>query len=247
LAAVAFLAMGLVLAGPGLAGCSRQPEAPGASVKSCTEFGVAAIKQHVIVTSLPPACQGLTSAQVSFAVGSALHSAAIGAVGKVQQRDRIGKASKYLEHLVVNAPAQATEPVAHAPRTPNVGRTALGLVALCCWLITVGLGLWMMARRVFRKRGWRTGVRRIRRLPARNLGHLGLGGLSLLAWISYLATGLLALAWTACVLLAVVTGLGMSLVFNSSRDRRGSVFTVGAHIILASQTILFAVLAAIGT
>jgi hypothetical protein len=66
-------------------------------------------------------------------------------------------------------------------------------------------------------------------------------------WISYLATGLLALAWTACVLLAVVTGIGMSLVFNSSHGRRVSVFTVGGHIILASQTILFAVLAAIGT
>src|SRR6516162_11758371 len=103
-AVAAFLA-GLVLAALA-AGCSRQPGTSRASVESCVQFGIAAIKHHVTVTSLPPACQGLTGAQIDFAVGSALHSAAIGAHGKVRQRERIGQASKYLEHLVVSVPAQ---------------------------------------------------------------------------------------------------------------------------------------------
>lgn len=220
-------------------------------MESCNQFAVAAIRNHVTVTSLPPACQGLTSAEVSFAVGSALHSAGIGAGGKVEQRDAIGKANQYLEHLAVTAPAQRSKPQVLTSPAASVSRTTLGLLALCAWLITVALGLWMMTRWIFRSGARRTLAGRLRRPPALNFAHLGGAGTSLLIWIAYLATGVVGLAWAASALLALVIGLGMTLVFlpasgGHSLNRRRA-FTVGAHVTFASATILLAVLTAIGT
>jgi hypothetical protein len=242
-------------------------------VESCVQFGIAAIKHHVTVTSLPPACQGLTGAQVDLAVGSALHSAAIGALGKVRQRERIAKASRYLEHLVVSVPAQRGKPQGLAPAAGQISRTTLGLIALFTWLITVALGLWMMIRSILRGRARHTRGGRLRRPPALNLAHLGLASASLLTWIAYLATGVIGLAWTASAFLPLVAGLGMTLVFlppsarsadlaaaqalpaattsypargGSSHGRRPPVVTVGAHIIFATATILLALLTAIG-
>ena len=271
-AAAAFLAAGLALAVLA-AGCSRQPENPRASVESCVQFGIAAIKHHVTVTSLPSACQGLTAAQIDFAVGGALHSAAIGAHGKVSQRERIAKASHYLEHLVVSVPAQRGEPQVLAPAARQVSRTTLGLIALFTWLMTVALGLWMMIRWILRSRARPSPAGRFRRPPALDLAHLGLASASLLTWIVYLATGVIGVAWTASAMLPLVAGLGMALVFlppsagtadsaaaqalpaamasapargYSSRGRRPPVVTVGAHIVFATATILFALLTAIG-
>lgn len=272
-AAAAFLAAGLVLAGLAAAGCSRQPETPRASVESCIQYGIAAIRHHVTVTSLPPACRGLTRAQVNFAVGSALHSVASGAGGKVRQRERIAKVSHFLEHLAAAVPPQRSEPQAPAPAARQASQATLGLIALCAWLITVALGLWMIIRWILRSRVRHTPAGRLRRPPALNLAHLGLAGTSLLTWIAYLATGVIGLAWTACALLPLVAGLGMTLVFlppsassadsaaaqalrtatasdpargESSRGRSRPAFIVGAHIIFATATILFAVLAVIG-
>jgi hypothetical protein len=272
-AAAAFLAAGLVLAGLAAAGCSRQSDTSRASVESCVQFGIAAIRHHVTVTSLPPACHGLTGAQIDFAVGSALHTAAIGAHGKVRQRERIGKASHYLEHLVVSVPAQRSEPQVLTPAARQISRTTLGLIALSAWLITVALGLWMMIGWILRSRARPASVGRLQRPPAVDLAHLGLASASLLTWVVYLATGVIGLAWTASALLPLVAGLGMTLVFlppsagpaggtaaqalpaatasgpaggDSSRGRRPPVVTVGAHIIFATATILFALLTAIG-
>ena len=256
-AAAAVAVAGLDLAAQGAAGSSSQPATSQASVESCVQFCIAAIRHLVTVTSLPPACRGLTPAQIDFAVGTALHSAGTGARGKVLQRDRIGKASHYLEHMVVAVPAQRSEPQVAAPAAGWISRTALGLTALCTWLITVALGLVMMARWILRSRARRAPSSRLRRPPARNFAHLGLAGASLLIWIVYLATGMTGLAWTASALLLLVTGLGMTLVFlpyspGSARDdsphaRRPPVFTMGAHIVFATATILFAFLTAIGT
>jgi len=268
--ATAFLAAGLVLAALA-AGCSRQPAASRASVESCVQFGIAAIRHQVTVTSLPPACQGLTGAQIDFAVGSALRSAAIGARGKVRQRERIGQVSQYLEHLVVSVPAQRGEPQVLTPAAPRLSRSTLGLIALFTWLITVALGLWMMIRWILRSRARYPPGGRLRRPPALDLAHLGLAGASLLTWIAYLASGVIGLAWTASALLPLVAGLGMALVFlppsvrradttpaqalpaamsaaarGNSSHRRPPVVTVGAHIIFATATILLALLTAIG-
>jgi hypothetical protein len=126
----------------------------------------------------------------------------------------------------------------------------------------------MMARGILRSRARRAPGSRLRRPPTLNLAHLELASASLLIWIAYLATGVTGLAWAAIALLPLVAGLGMTLVFlplsasladsaaaqglptagdDSSRSRHLPVFAVGAHVIFATATILFAVLAAIGT
>jgi hypothetical protein len=202
-------------------------------VQSCTQFGIDAIRHRVRVTVLPPECQGLTRAQVNFAVASALHSAAAGAGGKARQRARIAEASRYLQHLVTAVPAPPREPQAPAPAARQPGRTALGLVALCTWLITVGLGLrmgWSMIA------GWITGGGRrrdpagpSRRPPALNLTHLALATTGLLTWIAYLISEVTGVAWAACALLLPVVGLGMTLVFlSASAGPAESVATVQA-------------------
>ena len=248
LVTVALAVAGLILAACGAAGCSSQAGTSRASVESCVQFGVAAIRHHVIVTALPPACQGLTAAQIDFAAGTALHSATVGVRGRALRRQRIGQASHYLAHMFVTVPAQRSEPRVAAPAAGWIGRTALGLTALSAWLITLGLGLAMMARWILRGRVRRAPGSRIGRPPALNFAHLGLATASLLIWIAYLGTGMTGLAWTATALLTLVTGLGMALVFlsASSRSRRQPVFAIGAHVIFATATILFAFLAAIG-
>ena len=147
---------GLVLAALGVAGCSSQPGTPSASVESCTQFGVSAIRQHVTVTALPPACRGLTAAQVDAAVGTALRSAGSGVPGKAQRRARIAQASHYLAHMYVTVPAPRSAPVS-ASAAHWVSRTTLGLAALGAWLVTVALGLWLMARQALRGRARRPG------------------------------------------------------------------------------------------
>jgi hypothetical protein len=267
-AAVAVAVAGLVFAAVGAVGCSRQPDSSQASVESCVQFGIAAIKQHVTVTSLPPECRGLTGVQIDSAVGTALRSAGAGVRGKALRRERIGEASHYLEHMFVAVSAQRSEPQVPATGAGWPSRTALGVTALCTWLAAIALGLGMMARGILRSRARRAPGSRLRRPPTLNLAHLGLAGASLVIWIAYLATGVTGLAWAASALLPLVAGLGMTLVFlplsaspagssaaqglpaagdDSSRSRHLPVFAVGAHVILATATILFAVLAAIGT
>jgi hypothetical protein len=244
-------------------------------VQSCIQFGIDAIRNHAMVTVLPPACQGLTRAQVNFAVAGALHTAASGARGKARQRARIAEASQFLQDLVTAAPEQRHEAQVSAPPGRQASRTALGLIALCTWLITVGLGLSMMARWIARSRQPSAAAGESSRPPARNLAHFALATAGLLTWIAYLATDVTGVAWAACALLLPVAGLGMALVFLSPsaspaqslataqaalaetpgipvrgdqpRVRRPPVLAVSAHIVFAMATILFAFLTAVGT
>ena len=226
-------------------------------MESCVQSGIAAIRHHVTVTSPPPACRGLTAAQIDFAAGVALRSAAAGVRTKARQRERIAAASHFLAHMFVAVPAQRSEPQVSAPAARWISRTTLGLAALCTWLVTIALGLGMMARGILRSRARHAPGSRLRRPPALNFAHLGLASASLLIWIAYLTTGMTWLAWTANALLPLVAGLGMTLVFvplsaspadsATARSRPPPVFATGAHVIFATATILFAVLAAIGT
>lgn len=246
--AVALAAAGLVLAVFGSAGCSSQPGIPQPSVESCVQFAIAAIRNHVTVTTLPAACRSLTPAQIDSAADTALRSADDGVRNKALKRQRIVAASRFIEHMFVAVPAQRSEPQASSPAAGWISRTALGLAALCAWLVTVALGLGMMSRWVLRSRTRHAPGSRLRRPPALNFAHLGLASAGLLIWIAYLATGLTGLAWTATALLTVVIGLGMTLVvFLPSQSRHPSVVVVGAHIVFATATFLFVSLTAIGT
>jgi manganese efflux pump family protein len=268
------LVTGVVLAGAA-AGCAGQAGTAAGSVNSCFEFGVAAIRDQVTVTALPPACQGLSQLEVNVALDRALQAAAAGVRGKSRQRQVIARDSPYLAHLIRTAPTSA-QPAAATPVTRLPSRAALSLAALLAWLVTVSLGVSMMARWITRPRrhGTQPGHERG---PVLNFTHFGLAVTSLLAWISYLATGLAGLAWAACGLLLAVASLGMTLVFLAparspvpslatapagpaaaaapvhrpgDEPRPGGhppVLAVAAHITAACVTILLAVLAAIGS
>jgi hypothetical protein len=225
---------------------------------------MAAVKHHVTVVSLPPACRGLTAAQVDAAVGTALRSPASGVRGKALKRRRIVQASHFLEHMFVALPAPRPESPVPAPAAHSISRATLGLIALGTWLVTVALGLGMMAWRILRGRTRHARADLLRRPPALNLAHLGLAVASLLIWIVYLTTAVTGLAWAAAGFLPLVSGLGMALLLlshlaspadstaapaadGSPRGRGVPILAVGAHVIFATATILFSVLAAIGT
>ena len=244
-------AKALVVTGVGLAGAGCASQIAAGSVDACLQFGVSAIRHQVTVTALPPACQGLSQVEVNVALDRALQAAAAGVHGKARQRQVIGRDIPYLAHLIHAVPASA-QPAAAAPVSHLPSRATLNLAALIAWLVTIGLGVSMMARWFTRiaRHGTQTSHGRG---PVLNFTHFGLALTSLLAWISYLATGLVGLAWAACGLLLAVASLGMALVFLAparSGDEPRPVghppaLVIGAHITCACATILLAIFAAI--
>jgi manganese efflux pump family protein len=247
---------GAVLAGA-VAGCSGQPAVTGGSADSCYLFALNAIQRRVTVTSVPAACQGLSEEEVNVAVDRALHAATATVRGKDAQRELIGRDSQYVASLIRAAPAPS-QPAVTAPSSRPPSQAVLNLAALIAWLVTVGLGVSMMARWITRT--WRHGAQPRGRGPVLNFTHFGLALTGLLIWISYLATGLTSLAWVACGLLLAVASLGIALVFLSpaaaaAETRPGDdpppagrppVPLIAAHITVACVTILLATLAAIG-
>ncbi|MGH3204805.1 MAG: hypothetical protein ACRDOA_02725 [Streptosporangiaceae bacterium] len=251
------------------AGCSSPPAVTGGSVTSCYQFAARAIQRHVTVTvaAVPAACQGLSQVDVNVAVSRVLRAAAAGVRGKVRQRQVIARDSPYVASLIRAIPASSPPTASVSPSGPPGGpavaaspsrspsREALSLAALVAWLVTVGLGLSMMAR-------WFIGARRPGRgqRPVLNFTHLGLALTGLLVWISYLATGVTGLAWVACGLLLPVASLGVTLVFlgpagTATSHQPGDgpapaghppVFVIAAHVTAACITILLATLATIG-
>jgi hypothetical protein len=265
--ATKMLVTGLVLAGA--AGCSGSPAVARNSVTSCYQVAATAIQRHITLTAMPAACQGLSQVEVNQAVSRALRAAAAGVRGKVRQRELIARDSRYVADLIRAVPASSPPAVTTQPSwLPS--HAALSLAALISWLVTIGLGVSMMAR-------WITRIRRPGRRPRRERGpvlnftHFGLALTGLLAWISYLATGLAGLAWAGCGLLLAAASLGMTLVFlvpaatagatgpaggppaggpptdDSSSAGRPPIVVIAAHITAACITILLATLAAIGS
>jgi hypothetical protein len=94
----------------------------------------------------------------------------------------------------------------------SAGVSTLGLATLGSWLLSVGsggymLGTWLTRGGMARYRATREGLP-----PGVIFTHFGLAVTGLTAWACYLATGWLALAWTASGALMPVTGLGVSTV-----------------------------------
>jgi hypothetical protein len=268
-----------MLAGLLAAGCAQQPAGQQAAVESCTRFATSALRHHVTVTSVPAACHGLTRAQLNLAAVTALGAIASTVHGAVRLRGRAQELRPLLAHPVATFPAQASAPPVSAPAGRPASGPPLALVALAAWLITVGLGCVMMARWFIQGGLRRAGGSSARLPPAMNVAHFGLAVTGLLVWSSYLLTRLTYLAWTACVLLLPVAGLGMALVGHWFSERSLAAATVpagpavpmaagtapaqgspdppaawhppalivAAHVAVAMTTILFSVLAAIGS
>jgi hypothetical protein len=227
-----------MLAGLLATGCARGAAGPPPpSVEACAEFGINAIKHHVTVTSLPAACRGLTRAQVNLAVGQALYAMTSNVHGKAERRARARELSPLLGRLVTTVPAQR-RPL--PPAATGGGRTsspAVGFAALISWLITVGLGSWMMARWITRGGFRRARLSKAGLPPSLIFTHFGLAVAGLLVWGAYLATGLAAAAWAACALLLPVAGLGMALVSLWLPERSLAATTVPAATVPAGQAV----------
>jgi hypothetical protein len=231
-------AAAVMLAGLLAAGCAQRPAGPPRpSVESCAEFGIRAIKHHVTVTSLPAACRGLTRAQVNLAVGQALYAMTSNVHGKAQRRARARELSPLLGQLVTTVPAQRGPALAPAPKGGQASGPSLGYAALISWLITVGLGSWMMARWITRGGFRRARLSKAGLPPSLIFTHFGLAVAGLLVWGAYLATGLTAAAWAGCVLLLPVAGLGMALLSLWLPERSLAATAVPAETVPAAQAV----------
>ena len=99
------------------AGCSAgQPATSQATVATCYAFAVQALNQHVTVTSVPPACTGLTHEQINLAVDRAIR-AVVGPHRKVVARRLAHEEAAYLSYLVTVVPPRAPAPPVAAPST----------------------------------------------------------------------------------------------------------------------------------
>jgi manganese efflux pump family protein len=141
-----------------------------------------------------------------------------------------------------------------------------GLAALVSWLLTAASGGYLLA-------GWLAhgGMRRQRTStaglpPMVILSHLGLAASGLMVWSGYLITNWTPAAWIAVGMLMPVVGLGISTLLLAAPDagpdadirvaaagsaalagRGVPVVMIAAHGILATLTLLLALLAAVST
>jgi hypothetical protein len=207
------LATGVLAAACGAGGARAldEPDRAG-SVLACTATAVRALEQHATLTSLPGPCRGLSRAQLNLALGRAIYEVAGTGQHKAAWRRRAAAAEASLARLIKSVPQPAVHlrPVPPPPAAAPAGRWGTGLATLASWLLTMGIGAFMLVPWI-RRRGLhppRAGGRRPG--PVVPLGHAGAAAAGLLAWIAYLVTGWSGLGWLAVSILLVVIGLGMA-------------------------------------
>jgi hypothetical protein len=88
----------------------------------------------------------------------------------------------------------------------------LGIATLITWLCTAGIGAYMLRTLIARGGLRRQRARRDGLPPAVLFTHFSVAITGLVVWVSYLATGWTALAWSAVGLLMPAIGLGVSTV-----------------------------------
>jgi hypothetical protein len=92
----------------------------------------------------------------------------------------------------------------------------MDVAALVFWVLTALFGFTMLV--IWLRRGGTAGGSHFP--PALIFGHFLLAATGLVIWIVYVFNEAAALAWTACVILLVVAGLGDVMVLRWWRDRR---------------------------
>jgi len=88
----------------------------------------------------------------------------------------------------------------------------MGIATLVSWLLTASLGGYMLRTWIARGGPRMTRAGGDRLPPVVVCGHAGLALTGLTVWISYVASGLAALAWCGACLLMPVIGLGAAMV-----------------------------------
>ncbi len=207
------LATGVLAAACGSGGAPAQYQSDRAgSVPACTAAAVQALEHHVTLTTLPGPCRGLSRAHLNLALGRAIYEVAGAGQHKAAWRRRAAAAEARLARLIKSLPQPAVHPrpVPPPPPAAPAGRWGTGLATLATWLLTMGIGAFMLVPWI-RRRGLHPPRAAHRRLgPGVTLGHAGAAGGGLLAWIAYLVTGWTAVGWLAVGILLAVIGLGMA-------------------------------------
>ena len=106
------LALAAVLAAAAsvVAGCAAaQPAPTRGTVAACYAFAVQALDRHETVTSVPPACAGLSHEEINQAVDRAIRTVA-GSHRKVIARRLAHQEAAYLSYLVTVIPPRAQPP-----------------------------------------------------------------------------------------------------------------------------------------
>ena len=130
------------------------------------------------------------------------------------------------------------------PGAPSPGYRALTVVTLICWLLTAGigaymLGTWIGSGGVRKQRANREGLS-----PSVVLGHASLATTGLALWAAYTLTRWAPLAWTAVLVLMPAIGLGLSTVTlltpfpapdSAGRPGAGGQLAAPAEDVLASR------------
>jgi hypothetical protein len=249
-------------------GCSTRPAStPRGTPQECTNYAVYAIQRHIRVTTIPPQCAGLTPVVVNEAVRSAIRQLSDHGP-KAERRRLAGEAAHWVSALMsANVQPAAVGPGEVTSAAGNPGSTtggvsdlSLSLAALAAWAVAAASGSyliwsWLLAGGDPRRRKGTTAP------PQVILAHAGSAITGLVLWISFLATGVVALAWVTTALLLPTAGLGMGMVtlglpFRDrsaagrpeppSRPRRAPVLIIALHGVVAFTTLLLVLLAAIG-
>jgi hypothetical protein len=104
----------------------------------------------------------------------------------------------------------------------------MSIAALITWVITAGVGFFMLIR-------WATrgGLRRVPGAethlpPVRVFSHFGLAAAGLVVWIIYLITGSTVLAWIAFADLVLVAIIGLVMVMQWAKDGRAAMAAAAA-------------------
>jgi len=200
-----------------IAGCGAASTTKHATTQSCFAYGVHALRRHETVTSVPPACAGLSREQVNAAVGRALRDV-VGPLAKAPFRKRALAESRYLAGLVRSVPTarQRAHRTASAPAATS--SLPANLAALASWVVTAAAGLYLLTGWLTRTRSGRPRIRAGGPPPAVIGAHasLGLGGLAI--WIAYMATAEPALGWIAVGTTFLLAGLGMATLLTATTD-----------------------------
>jgi hypothetical protein len=243
-----------------------RPVAPPATAEGCYTFAVTALRHHVTVRHIPPACAGLGAQQVNLAIARAIRTV-VGPLHKAAARRQADADSRYLGSLVRRVRPPPAAAVSAGSGTTSA-TASLRLAALAAWVAAAAAGAYLLA-------GLLPGEGRRRRLRVASmppwviLGHAGLAVAGLCIWLAYTITSATALAWTDVGLTAVIAGLGMATLLAAIPEQRDSgsvqvasvesagrgsapfparapVITIALHGVLATLTILLVLLAAVG-
>lgn len=179
--------------------------APPPSGPACYNFAVGALRRHVVVQRMPPACAGLGPQEVNEAVARAVRTV-VGPQHKAAARRLAAADSRYLGSLVrpVGPAPPASAIAAPGVTSPTV---AARLAALTAWLAAVIAGAWLLASRL----GMRGRRGRAAGGPGGIAGsHAGLATAGLGLWIAFTVTGSPLIGWLDVALTWLIAGLGMA-------------------------------------